>query len=355
MADVKSLTPRLRPGPSTGWHHAKLGLEADAPPRYRESVKEANEPVGRLAPSPTGLLHLGHARTFALAWAHVRARRGRVVLRLEDLDASRCRAEWVSGILRDLEWLGLDWDGPVIYQSSRLEALRAASSKLELSGAAYACVCTRADLNSAVSAPQRGSLEQRYPGTCRDRFQSSAAARAQSGRDPALRFRTPEGEIAFVDAIAGAQSHDVAAEVGDFLICNRANIPSYQLAVVVDDADQGITEVFRGDDLLSSTPRQIALQRALGLPPPRWLHVPLVLDANGRRLAKRADDLSLRTLRELGTDPRAILGWVAASAGFALSERSTSNQLAGVFDLAQLSRKPVYLTDRSIEALKQAH
>lgn len=317
-------------------------------------VPETSVPVGRLAPSPTGRLHLGHARTFALAWAHVRRRGGRVVLRMEDLDASRCRTEWASGILEDLEWLGLDWDGPVVYQSSRIEALREASRELERSGAAYACVCTRADLKSAPSAPQRGSEEQRYPGTCRERFASAAAARAATGRAPAVRFRVPSGPLGFVDAIAGPRSYDVDAEVGDFVICNRADIPAYQLAVVVDDAEQEVNEVFRGDDLLSSTPRQIALQRALGLREPVWHHVPLVLDAAGRRLAKRADDLSLATLREHGADPRAIVSWVGASAGFVVCERSTAHQLADAFDLSLLRREPVVLSEEAIDVLRRA-
>ncbi|HVZ36735.1 MAG TPA: tRNA glutamyl-Q(34) synthetase GluQRS, partial [Polyangiaceae bacterium] len=264
-------------------------------------------PVGRLAPSPSGRLHLGHARTFALAWAHARSRGGRVVLRLEDLDQSRCRPEHVQRTFRDLEWLGIGWDGPVLHQSQRLEALREAAARLEQTGVAYRCICTRADLEQAVQAPQRGVSELRYPGTCRQRGLDRESAPV--GRS-ALRFRVPEGSISFRDGIAGPQSFDVSAEVGDFAISSRSNVPSYQLAVVVDDAEQGVTEVFRGDDLLSSTPRQILLQQALGLARPEWFHAPLVLDEQGRRLAKRADDLSLESLRDAGVDARAILGWV---------------------------------------------
>jgi glutamyl-tRNA synthetase len=164
----------------------------------------------------------------------------------------------------------------------------------------------------------------------------------------------PSGQFGFVDAIAGAQSHDIDAMVGDFVICNRANVPAYQLAVVVDDAEQKVNEVFRGDDLLASTARQIALQRALGASEPVWHHVPLVLDAAGRRLAKRADDLSLATLRDLGTDPRAIVSWVAASAGFSLPERSTARELAAAFELPRLRRAPVLLAEAVIDALKRA-
>jgi glutamyl-tRNA synthetase len=303
-------------------------------------------PVGRLAPSPSGRLHLGHARTFALAWAHVRSRGGRLLLRLEDLDASRCRPEHVTRLLADLEWLGLDWDGPMLVQSTRLEALRAAAFRLEREGHAYRCFCTRADLARAVEAPQRGVGELRYPGTCRSRAPGPAA-----GQPSALRFRVPEGELGFVDGIAGARAFDVAAEVGDFLILNRASVPAYQLAAAVDDAEQGVSEVFRGDDLLASTPRQLLLLRALGLREPAWFHVPLVLDASGRRLAKRADDLSLEALREAQADPRAVLGWVGRSAGLAVPERATAAELRAAFDLERLPREPVLLSDAVFQRL----
>jgi len=299
-------------------------------------------------------LHLGHAHTFVLAWAHVRSRGGRLCLRLEDLDSTRCRPEYVRGVLDDLEWLGLDWDGPVLFQSQRLEALRAAAERLVDSGAAYPCVCTRAELENAQSAPQRGVEEFRYPGTCRHRFESSAARAEARARPHALRFRVPEGAIAFWDGIAGARSFDVSADVGDFVISNRAFVPAYQLAVVVDDAEQGVNEVFRGDDLLSSTPRQIALQRALGLAEPAWFHAPLVLDAAGRRLAKRSDDLSLTELRQAGVDPRAILGWVAASAGMAAGARVSADDLCRGFELRLLSRTPTLLSDLVLAELRAA-
>ena len=301
-------------------------------------------PRGRLAPSPTGRLHLGHARTFMLAWLHVRSRGGELLLRLEDLDSGRSRPELAAGVLRDLAWLGLDWDGPVVAQSSRLEALSAAALSLRERGFAYPCVCSRADLQRAVSAPHQGDAEQRYPGTCRERTTSD-------GRAFALRFRVPEGEIEIEDGIAGVRRFDVAREVGDFIVANRAGLPSYQLAVVVDDAAQGINEVFRGDDLLSSTPRQLLIARALELPMPRYFHVPLVLDAAGRRLAKRADDLSLDTLRALGTDPRSITQWVMTSAGFETNERLEPREALALFELSKLSREPVVLGEAALSAL----
>ncbi len=299
--------------------------------------------VGRLAPSPSGRLHLGHARTFALAWAHARSRSGQLRLRLEDLDRERSRPEHVQRIFRDLEWLGLDWDGEPLYQSQRLDVLREAAARLERDGVAYRCICSRAELERAAQAPQRGVSEWRYPGTCRERGVQHQGA---------LRFRVPEGPIAFVDGLAGPQQVDVSAEVGDFVILSRNGVPAYQLAVVVDDAEQGVTEVFRGDDLLTSTARQLLLQRALGLSAPRWFHAPLVLDASGRRLAKRADDLSLEALREAGVDARAILGWVGRSAGLsALAQLTTPAELVSAYDPTHLGREPTVLSAADIAAM----
>jgi glutamyl-tRNA synthetase len=304
-------------------------------------------PVGRLAPSPSGRLHLGHARTFLLAWVDARQRGGGMRLRFEDLDRSRCRPEHIRRSLLDLEWLGLDWDGEPLFQSQRLEALREAAERLERTGAAYRCVCTRADLEQAAQAPQRGVTELRYPGTCRARVQRSSEATPPN----ALRLRVPEGQLSFVDGLAGPQSVDVAADVGDFVILSRSRVPAYQLAVVVDDAEQGVNEVFRGDDLLSSTARQLLVARALGLTEPRWFHVPLVLDAQGRRLAKRADDLSLEAIREAGVDARALVAWVGRSAGLEVPDRLTARELCTTYDRAQLSRAPVLLSDTEIALL----
>ena len=312
-------------------------------------MNEPELPVGRLAPSPSGRLHLGHARTFVLAWVDARQRGGGMRLRLEDLDPSRCRPEHIRRALLDLEWLGLDWDGEPLYQSQRLDALREAADRLERMGAAYRCVCTRADLEQAAQAPQRGVSELRYPGTCRSGAFSDRTSEATT--PGTLRLRVPEGQLSFVDELAGPQSVDVASEVGDFLILSRSRLPAYQLAVVVDDAEQGVNEVFRGDDLLSSTARQLLVQRALGLPEPRWLHVPLVLDAHGRRLAKRADDLSLETIRAAGVDARALVAWVGRSAGLAVPDRLTARELCTTYDRTQLSRAPVHLSDTEIAAL----
>lgn len=316
--------------------------------------------VGRLAPSPSGRLHLGHARTFALAWAHARGAAGLLRLRLEDLDRERCRPEHVSRIFRDLEWLGLDWDGEPMYQSQRLDALREAAVRLESAGVAYRCICSRAELERATQAPQRGVTERRYPGTCRERSVSGQREVVDRGAPTsvvslgALRLRVPDGTISFVDGLAGPQQVDVSAEVGDFVILSRSGVPAYQLAVVVDDAEQGVTDVFRGDDLLTSTARQILLQQALGLSSPRWFHAPLVLDESGRRLAKRADDLSLEALREAGVDARAILGWVGRSAGLrALEPLITARELVSAYDPTHLRREPTLLSARDMADLLQ--
>ena len=310
-------------------------------------------PVGRLAPSPTGLLHLGHARSFLLAWWHVRARGGRVLMRMEDLDAPRVRPGMLGAALRDLEWLGLDWDGPVELQSAGLDRIQGAAGALLERGLAYPCVCTRGELRAA-SAPHAGDGELRYPGTCRGRFDSLDVAERRTGRQAGVRFRVPPGVVAIEDGIAPPLSLDVERDIGDFLIRRRDGTPAYQLAVVVDDARQGVTEVLRGDDLLPSTARQWHLQRALELPHPDWFHVPLVVDAEGRRLAKRADDLSLAELRETGVDPRAVVAWAARSAGLDAPGRVGATEVVPVFDLARLPREPVRLDPETVSRLKQA-
>lgn len=275
-------------------------------------------------------------------------------LRIEDLDAPRCTPAMIDAARRDLEWLGLDWDGEPLLQSTGLPRMHAALDALVARGLAYPCTCTRGDLRAAANAPQQGDAELRYPGTCRGRYGSLAEARAASGRDPALRFIAPEGAIAIDDAFAGRSSHDVQATVGDFPVARRDGSPAYQLAVVIDDAHQGVTEVLRGDDLLASTARQWLLQRALELPHPTWVHVPLVTDGAGRRLAKREKDLGLTELRERGVDPRAIVAWAAKSAGHDAGERVTPRELLTTFALSRVPREPARLDAATIDALEHA-
>ncbi|MFZ5892470.1 MAG: tRNA glutamyl-Q(34) synthetase GluQRS [Myxococcota bacterium] len=300
--------------------------------------------VGRLAPSPTGLLHLGHARTFLIAWWSARSQGGQIVLRIEDLDGARAEQKFIDTALHDLEWLGLDWDGPPLIQSSGLPRLNDAIDHLVQRRLAYPCTCTRGDVRNAQSAPQQGVAEPRYPGTCRDRYTSIAQAEATSGRPAGLRLRVPNGPITFDDRIAGPQSFDVQAQVGDFLIARRGGAPAYQLAVVVDDAFQHVTEIVRGDDLLPSTARQILLQRALALPHPTWSHLPLVLDSNGRRLAKREAALGLSDLRARGVDPRAIVTFAAQTSGIHISDLVTPAQALPAFNLDTIPRTPISLS-----------
>ena len=275
---------------------------------------------GRLAPSPTGYLHLGHARTFWIAAE--RARGGTLLLRNEDLDQARSRPEFVRAMCEDLRWLGLEWqEGPDVggpygpySQSERREFYLAAWRKLRDAGAIYPCACSRKDLAQAAQAPHDDADEAPYPGTCRDRawragdfHEPSAISSQRSGTPVSWRFRVPDGEVIhFDDALAGRQEYVAGRDFGDFLVWRRDDVPSYQLACVVDDDAMQITEVVRGADLLKSTARQLLLYSALRLAPPAWAHAPLVVDEQGVRLAKRHDALSLRQLRALGKTPAQV-------------------------------------------------
>lgn len=263
---------------------------------------------GRLAPSPTGCLHLGHARTFWTAQERAREQNGVLILREEDLDASRVRPEFSAAMLEDLRWFGFDWqEGPdcgglfaPYVQSLRIPRYRAAFESLRGRGLVYPCRCSRQDVLRALSAPHAGDEEPIYPGTCR-RHPPDDLTRAN------WRFCVPEGEVvAFEDGQFGPQQFVAGRDFGDFVVWRADGLPSYQLAVVVDDAEMQITEVVRGADLLLSTARQILLYRALGWQPPRFYHGPLVTDATGARLAKRHDALSLRQLRAQGRTPEQI-------------------------------------------------
>lgn len=278
---------------------------------------------GRLAPSPTGFLHLGHARTFWTAQERARQHNGVLILRSEDLDSSRVRPDFESAIIEDLQWFGLTWqEGPdcggpygPYTQSKRMAFYRRAMARLVQGGLVYPCHCTRKDIQSALSAPHAGQDEILYPGTCRPVPNIVPQTQKESQTSPppepfhptekaAWRFRVPEGRvITFIDASMGPQSFQAGKDFGDFVVWRNDDLPAYQLAVVVDDAAMQITEVVRGADLLVSTARQWLLYEALGLPIPAFYHCPLVLDATGQRLAKRNDALSLRTLREQGWVP----------------------------------------------------
>jgi glutamyl-tRNA synthetase len=293
-------------------------------------------------------LHLGHARTFLIAWWSARSQGGKVLLRIEDLDEARSEPTWADAARTDIEWLGMDWDGEAQVQSTGLDRLSAAVKRLLALGLAYPCICTRGDIRNAASAPQLGSHEPRYPGTCRGRYASIEEAESESGRRAGIRFLVPEGSITFHDEIAGNQAFDVQAEVGDFLIARRDGAPAYQLAVVVDDAASFVNEVVRGADLLASTARQLLLQQALGFASPRWVHVPLVLDESGRRLAKRAADLSIAELRARGVDAGTIVAWVGSTLGLELGARARASELVASFDLSRVPRHPIQLSEREL-------
>lgn len=304
-------------------------------------------PIGRLAPSPTGALHLGNARTFLLAWLSARSQRGTLLLRIEDIDGPRVKPGAERQALDDLRWLGLDWDGEPIRQSDRLPRYEAAAAQLGAAGLAYACICTRKEIEEAASAPHETGLDGPvYPGTCRGRWRTRAEAAAATGREAALRFAVHVAAVPFDDLFAGPQPGRIA---GDFVIQKRDGGPAYQLAVVVDDAAQGVTEVLRADDLLPSTPRQLLLYGALGLSPPRFCHVPLVVGDDGLRLAKRHGDTSLRHLRERGVSAEAVVGHLAHLCGLRpRGARCRPGDLLAGFSLARLPRGPVLGSDHGL-------
>lgn len=307
-------------------------------------------PRGRLAPSPTGVLHLGNARSFLLAWLDVRSRGGELLLRIEDLDGPRVRAGAEAEALYDLRWLGLDWDGEPVRQSERGFLYDAALARLAAEGLAYPCTCTRRDVDLAASAPHAGDEGALYPGTCVGRWTDAAVAEAATGRAPCWRFRAPEagdprGIVVFEDRVRGVVRYDAAAELGDFVIRKRDGEAAYQLAVVVDDAAQAVTEVVRGDDLLPSAARQLLLFRALGADAPRYAHLPLVIGEDGRRLAKRHGDTSLRRFREEGVAAARIIGWLAAVSGLRPDAAPLApSDLVNDFSLARVPRSAVVWT-----------
>lgn len=269
---------------------------------------------GRIAPSPTGLLHIGHACTFWTAYQRAFAHNGTLVFRNEDLDPQRSKAEFANAMIEDLRWLGIVWqEGPDVggpfgpyEQSNRRNFYLDAWRRLRDGGFIYPCTCSRKDLALAAAAPNEGDDEPMYPGTCRHRIGEAGQHDSPAGMN--WRFRVPDGElVSFDDSKQGQQTYRAGQDFGDFVVWRRDDVPAYQLAVVVDDEAMQITEVVRGADLLKSTSRQLLLIRALGYREPAYYHCDLLRDEQGVRVAKRHDALSLRKLREQGMSPRDVL------------------------------------------------
>jgi glutamyl-tRNA synthetase len=307
---------------------------------------------GRFAPSPTGPLHLGNAWAALLGWLWARSEGGTFALRIEDLDAARCRPEFTDALRRDLDWLGLTFDGPVLVQSQRGAVYEAALQRLAEAGRVYPCFCSRAEVARAATAPH-GAAEDGpvYPGTCAHLSTSQPEARGHP-RPPALRFRAEAGAARFVDALHGSVEQDVQAVVGDFVVRRNDGVASYQLAVVVDDAESGVTHVLRGEDLLTSTPRQLQLASALGLAAPAYAHVPLLLGEDGKRLAKRSGPPGLTELRQAGVPPEGVVGLLASWAGLSDGAPVRAVELLEGFSLQRLPRSSVRLRTQAVrEAL----
>jgi glutamyl-tRNA synthetase len=288
---------------------------------------------GRFAPSPTGTLHVGNLRTALLAWLFARSQDARHLVRMEDLDAGRVRERFYDEQLRDLAALGLDWDGPVVRQSRRGAFYEEALAALQARGLLYACWCTRAEVREAASAPHGDAPEGAYPGTCLRLTAAQRAERAASGRPPALRVRAGAARVGFDDRLAG----HVEGVVDDFVVRRNDGAYAYNLAVVVDDAAQGVREVVRGADLLDSTPRQLWLGERLGLPAPRHAHAPLMLGPDGARLAKRHGAVTLADRAAAGQSADDVRDELAASLGLcARGEHLTPAELVEGFSIRDL-------------------
>ena len=292
---------------------------------------------GRFAPSPTGELHLGNARTALLAWLWSRSTGAEHLLRIEDIDTPRVRPGMAEQQMEELRWLGLDWDGEPVFQSRRTALYEQALRRLE--GHVYECFCSRAEIAAVASAPH-GDEGPRYPGTCAALTADERAQRRKL-RPPSLRLRVPPGPLGFRDAILGPQTFDTRELVGDFVLRRADGVFAYQLAVVVDDAAMGITKVLRGADLLPSTARQILLHRLLGGREPEFAHAPLVLGPSGERLSKRDKALSLSALRAGGSDPRRIVALLARLCGLAAPDRCSARELLDDFSLSKVPMRPV--------------
>ncbi|HEY8466190.1 MAG TPA: tRNA glutamyl-Q(34) synthetase GluQRS [Solirubrobacterales bacterium] len=297
---------------------------------------------GRFAPSPTGELHLGNLRTALLAWLFARSQGARFLVRVEDLDEGRVRERYVTQQLEDLRAIGLDWDEPPVRQSERKQLYAEALERLERDGLTYPCFCSRREIREAASAQHGEDAELVYPGTCARLAPSEARRRVEAGEQHALRLRAEGAVVTASDRLHG----EVTRTVDDIVLVRRDGAFAYNLAVVVDDAAQGIGEIVRGDDLLSSTPRQALLYDLLGYERPTWAHVPLVIGPDGQRLAKRHGAVTLRDLAAKGLSPAQVAARLARSLGLAEpGEEPTPVELLARFDPASLPREAWVLPD----------
>jgi glutamyl-tRNA synthetase len=308
--------------------------------------------VTRFAPSPTGAQHLGNARTYLITWLLARQSGGRIVLRIEDIDSPRVKPGAADEVLADLRWLGLDWDDGPVVQTQRIALYEAALKRLQDQELVYPCTCTRSDIEQAASAPHAEGHELPYPGTCAGRSVADAVALT---RQPfAWRFRVADVP-GFVDGFRGPVLLTRDEIGGDFVVWKSQGTAAYQLAVVVDDAAQGVTCVVRGDDLIPSTPRQLLLYQALGLSPPGFVHVPLVVGPDGRRLAKRHGDTRLRALREAGVRPEQVVGLLAWSCDWLPAvEPISAADLLPRFRLEAIPARPFVVTPEVLAGIGYA-
>ena len=292
--------------------------------------------IGRVAPTPSGRMHLGNAFTALLAWLSARSQGGRIVLRIEDLDPARCRPAYARQLREDLTWLGLDWDQEMPPQSARSAVYAEYFDQLDRRGLLYPCYCSRGQLHAA-SAPHASDGRVIYAGACRD---LTPAQRAEIHKAPAWRIRVPDETIPFSDRVFGPTAQNLQKECGDFILRRADGVYAYQLAVVCDDALAGVTEVVRGCDLLPATPPQLYLMRLLGFPAPRYAHVPLLTDETGRRLSKRDGDLDFAALRQRWRAPQ-LTGYLACAAGLLPApEPVTPAELIAEFDWQRIPRRP---------------
>lgn len=297
--------------------------------------------IGRFAPTPSGRLHLGNLLCALLSYLSVRQQGGKFLLRIEDLDIPRCPRRLADQAIADLSYLGFRWDEPPLYQSQRAEVYEHCLNQLRDLGLIYPCFCTRAQLQ-ASTAPNLGDTQWVYSGACARLTAAEIAQRSES-RSPAWRLRVPDDEVAFDDGLFGRQCENLKRDCGDFIVKRSDGLFGYQLAVVVDDALSGVNEIIRGRDILSATPRQIYLYRQLGFPVPKFIHIPLLMDCEGRRLAKRDRDLDLSALSRRFT-PEELLGMLAFSVGILDENRPASlDELTKLFDWRCIRREDVRL------------